>query len=288
MFSGVAERLRIVTDSTADLPAKVLKDHQIEVVPLNVHFGEEVLKDGEEIWAEEFYHRMKSEAHLPNTSQPSPAEFARVYEDLAKTADCILSIHISEKLSGTLSSAHLAAEMVKDQVEVVVIDSRVVSMGLGLITIAAARAVSAGAGRAEVEAEIARMQDQMALYFTVETLANLNRTGRIGMASALVGSLLNIRPILSFADGQIVPVEKFRGSAGKANLRLLELLSEAMAGEPCHLALVHADVPEEARRLEEILPQYVKPVEVFVSTIGPIVGVHAGQGTIGVIAVPVK
>ena len=112
----MAERLRIVTDSTADLPAKVIKDLAIEVVPLNVHFGEEVLKDGEEIWAEEFYHRMKNEAILPNTSQPSPAEFARVYESLAATADHVISIHISEKLSGTLSSAYMAAEMVKDTI----------------------------------------------------------------------------------------------------------------------------------------------------------------------------
>ena len=130
------------------MPAKVLKDYSIEVVPLNVHFGEEVLKDGEEIWAEEFYHRLKHEAILPNTSQPSPAEFARVYEALCGEAECIISIHLSEKLSGTLSSAYIAAEMVADKVPVTVIDSRVVSMGLGLIVIRRpARPRPAPAGR---------------------------------------------------------------------------------------------------------------------------------------------
>lgn len=282
----MAERLKIVTDSTADLPAKVLKEYGIEVVPLNVHFGEEVLKDGEEIWAEEFYHRMQNEAVLPNTSQPSPAEFARVYESLAATADRVISIHISEKLSGTLSSAHLATEMVKDTIGVTVIDSRVVSMGLGLMVIGAARAAMAGLGSGGVKTEIARIQKELSLYFTVETLANLNRTGRIGKASALMGSLLNIRPILSFAGGQIVPVEKFRGSSAKANLRLLELLGSAMADRPCSVALVHANIPDEARRLEELLPRYMRPAETFISTIGPIVGVHAGQGTIGIMAVP--
>jgi len=282
----VSERLKIVTDSTADLPAQILKDYSIEVVPLNVHFGEEVLKDGEEIWAEEFYHRLKSEATLPNTSQPSPAEFARVYEGLADAADHIISIHISEKLSGTLSSAYLAAEMVKDRIPVTVIDSQVVSMGLGLLAILAARRAMAGAGLAEVKGEIGRAQAGLRLYFTVETLAHLNRTGRTGKASALVGSLLNIRPVLSFSDGSIVPEEKFRGSAAKANVRLMEILGEAMGGQSCIAALVHADAADEAERLRQLLPDYVKAKEVIVSTVGPIVGVHAGPGAIGVMAAP--
>ncbi|MGE5528218.1 MAG: DegV family protein [Patescibacteria group bacterium] len=283
----MSQRLRIVTDSTADLPAKLITDYGITVVPLNVHFGEEVLKDGEDIWAEEFYHRLKNEVHLPNTSQPSPAEFARVYEQLAGEADCIFSIHISEKLSGTLSSAHMAAEMVKDKVKVVVVDSQVVSMGLGLIALAAARAAAAGADSAAVEAEIKRAQAQLSLYFTVETLAHLNRTGRIGKASALLGSLLNIRPILSLADGTIIPAEKYRGSSAKANVRLLELLGEDMAGRPCWVALVHADAPAEAERLKGLIPSYLEARETHISFVGPIVGVHAGPGTIGIMALPV-
>lgn len=283
----MAERLRIVTDSTADLPEEIRKAHRIEVVPLNVHFGEEVLKDGEEIWAEEFYHRLKSEGTLANTSQPSPAEFVKVYERLAGEADHIFSIHISEKMSGTVSSAQLAAEMVQGKIGVTVIDSELVSMALGFVVLAAARAVMAGGGREEVVSAIERVRREIRVYFTVETLAYLNRTGRIGKASALLGSLLNIRPILSLAEGLIVPVEKFRGTPAKANLRLLELLGEAMGGRPCRVALVHADVPEEAERLKSLLLQYVRIEEFFLSMIGPIVGAHAGPGTIGVMAVPV-
>jgi len=284
----VAERLMIVTDSTADLPARVIKDHDITVVPLNVHFGEEVLKDGEEIWAEEFYHRMHNEAVLPNTSQPSPAEFARVYEILAAKTDHILSIHISEKLSGTIGAASLAAEMVRDKVKVTVIDSNVVCMGLGLVVYTAAKAVAQGVGRTDVLAEIERAKREVGVYFTVESLAHLNRTGRIGKASALIGSLLNIRPILGFDQGVIVPVEKFRGSSSKANVRLLEILAEAMRGRPCYTALVHADLPDEAARLQEIIPTMFKSEEQFTSIVGPIVGVHAGPGAIGVMAVPVS
>lgn len=282
----MAERLKIVTDSTADLPAKIAGENAIEIVPLNVHFGEEVLKDGVEIWAEEFYHRFKNEAVLPNTSQPSPAEFVRVYEKLAAGADHIISIHISEKLSGTISSASLAAEMVKDKIPVTVIDSKFVSMALGMSVLQAARMIQAGADRASVLAEVERVHRSQAIFFTVETLAYLNRTGRIGKASALLGSLLNIRPILSFEDGLIVPVERFRGSPAKANVHLLELLGESLGSRSCLVSLVHADAEEEAERLLELLPGYVQAKEVILSTIGPIVGSHAGPGTIGVIAVP--
>ncbi|MGE5598395.1 MAG: DegV family protein [Bacteroidota bacterium] len=279
-------KIRIVTDSTADLPAKLVKEHHITVVPLNVHFGEEVLKDGEDIWAEEFYHRLRNEVVLPNTSQPSPAEFARTYEALAAEADRIISIHLSEKLSGTLSSATLAAETVRDRVPVTVIDSTVVSMGLGLIALQAAKAAEAGEGPEEILERVERTKQDMQLFFTVETLAHLNRTGRIGKASALLGSLLNIRPILTFQDGLIVPREKFRGSGSKANLRLLELLGESVAGKRCEVALVHADAPDEAAHLAELAPHYVEAVQIHLSTIGPIVGVHAGPGTVGVMAVP--
>ncbi|NLG83399.1 MAG: DegV family protein [Firmicutes bacterium] len=282
----MAERIRIVTDSTADLPVEVRRTHQIEVVPLNVHFGEEVLKDGEEIWAEEFYHRLKTEGTLANTSQPSPSEFVKVYERLAGEADHIFSIHISEKMSGTVSSAQLAVEMVRDKIGVTGVDSQLGSMALGFTVIAAARAALAGGHRGEVLAAIERVRQNLEVFFTVETMAYLNRTGRIGKATAFLGSLLNIRPILSLAEGLIVPVERFRGSAAKANVRLLELLSEAIGDQPCSVALVHADVPEEAERLKSLLPRYVRVEELFYSPIGPIVGAHAGPGTIGVMAVP--
>ncbi|MCL6615469.1 MAG: DegV family protein, partial [Firmicutes bacterium] len=176
---------------------------------------------------------------------------------------------------------------VQGKIGVTVIDSELVSMALGFVVLAAARAVMAGGGREEVVSAIERVRREIRVYFTVETLAYLNRTGRIGKASALLGSLLNIRPILSLAEGLIVPVEKFRGTPAKANLRLLELLGEAMGGRPCRVALVHADVPEEAERLKSLLPQYVRIEEFFLSMIGPIVGAHAGPGTIGVMAVPV-
>lgn len=282
------QRVRIVTDSTADLPLDVRETLQITVVPLNVHFGEEVLKDGEEIWADEFYHRLENGGILANTSQPSPSEFVKVYENLARDGEHIVSIHISEKMSGTLSSAHLAADMIKDRIPVTVVDSKVVSMGLGLVVMAGARAAAKGESLETVMAEIERAKQEIQLNFTVDTLAYLNRTGRIGKASALLGSLLNIRPILSIEDGLIVPVEKFRGNSAKANQRLLELTGLALQGRECIVAVVHANAPEEARRLVGLLPGYIKAREVFTSTIGPIVGAHAGPGTIGIMGMPVR
>jgi DegV family protein with EDD domain len=278
--------VKIVTDSTADLPTKLVSEYDIAVVPLNVHFGEEVLKDGVDIWSEEFYHRLDNGPLLPNTSQPSPGEFLVVYQKIAKPGDVIISIHISQNLSGTGGSAQVAADMMGKDFQVIVIDSGSVSMGLGLIVIKAAELARKGATPEVIIDHISKWQRQVMVYFTVNSLEHLQRTGRIGKASAFLGSLLNIKPLLGIVDGVIVPVEKIRGNFQKVAVQMVENLYNQFNGQPLALSIVHTAIPDAAQLLRKTAEPRLKISRFFPSIIGPIVGSHAGPNTVGVIAIP--
>jgi|SRR5690554_458153 len=278
--------IHIVTDSTADLTKQLAESNNISVIPLNLHFGEEILKDGEDIWAEEFYHRLSFEATLPTTSQPSPGEFVDLYRRTAQKGDTIISIHISEKLSGTLNSSRLAAEMLQGEINVVPVDSAYVTLPLGMVVLEAARAVKEGQDLEGVLSRIKWAQENLAFSFTVGSLEHLYRTGRIGKASSLLGHLLNIRPVLSISDGLIVPVEKFRGNSNRLDRRFLDLIRTDLGGEPAVVYLIHANAPEEVKRLEEACRESIPGVEVVSAIAGPIVGVHAGPGAYGIAALP--
>lgn len=278
--------LRVITDSTADIPEKLIRQLGITVVPLNLHFGDEVLKDGEDIWAEEFFHRMTYESALPNTSQPSPGEFAEIYRQAAQDGDPILSIHLSSQLSGTYNAAKSAAETLGESYSIRVIDTGLVSMGLGWTVIEAARAVRDGLDEEAVLRRIEQIRSNARIYFSVESLEHLCRTGRFTHND---GMLYNIRPIMTMLDGHIVTTENFRGTSGRLSQRMLELIRQDMGGRPFRLAILHADQPEEVERVREILSHSDEDVkEVLVTSVGPIVGVHSGPGTIGLVAVPVS
>ena len=278
--------VHILTDSTADLPKKVADAYHISVMPLNLHFGEEILKDGEDIWAEEFYHRLSFEASLPTTSQPSPGEFVDLYRRVAKKGDTVLSIHLSEKLSGTINSSRLAGEMLKEEIEVISIDSAFVTMPFALVVLEAAKAIQKGLDLEGILSRIEWAKQHMAFYFTVGGLEHLHRTGRIGKATTLLGNLLNIRPVLSMKDGLIVPVEKFRGNSNRLDRRFLELIRADLGEDPAEAFLIHANAPDEAKRLEEACRENIPGVEVSSAIAGPIVGVHAGPGAFGLAALP--
>lgn len=280
--------VHILTDSTADLPKKVADAHDISVMPLNLHFGEEILKDGEDIWAEEFYHRLSFEASLPTTSQPSPGEFVDLYRRIAKKGDTVLSIHLSEKLSGTINSSRLAGEILKGEIEVISIDSAFVTMPFALVVLEAAKAKEEGQDLEGILSRIEWAKQHMAFYFTVGSLEHLHRTGRIGKATTLLGNLLNIRPVLSMKDGLIVPVEKFRGNSNRLDRRFLELIRADLAEEPAEVFLIHANAIDEAKRLEEACRENIPGVEVSSAIAGPIVGVHAGPGAFGIAALPAR
>jgi DegV family protein with EDD domain len=281
--------LKIVTDSTADLPIKSIHEFDITVVPLNVHFGDEVFKDGVDIWSEEFYNRIRNEPLLPNTSQPSPGEFLKVYQSIASPGDTIIGIFISQEMSGTAGSAKVAAELSGNRCLIEVVDSRLVSMALGLIVIKAARmAKNNVATAAEIIAAIHDWQKQIAIYFTLNSLEYLHRTGRIGKASTLLGSLLNIKPILSIADGVIVPAEKVRGNFQKVASVMVGKLVQQYGKTPLMVCVLHTEIPEVAQILQGIAEQNLNIAESYPSIVGPIVGSHAGPNTVGIIALPLQ
>jgi DegV family protein with EDD domain len=274
-------KIAIVTDSTASLPQDLVDKHNIHVIPCKVLFGNETFCDGVDLAPSEFYQRLRESSALPTTSQPSSGEFCELYESLAEEYDSILSIHVSEHLSGTLASAHAACATVPD-IPIEIIDSKFVSLGLGMVLFAAARAVAEGKSAAEA-AEAARdVMAKMNIIFVPDTLEYLAKGGRIGGASALLGSVLQIKPILYIEDGRIEPLEKVR-STKKARKRLVEIMAEKVgSAERVHAAVIHADCLEAAEGVRDEIAQRFDCAELYVTEIGSGVGTHAGPGTVGI------
>lgn len=279
--------VRIITDSSADLPEKLARELEIEIVPLNIHFGEEVFVDNLDIWSEEFYNRLRNEAVLPNTSQPAPGEFLKVYQKLVGSGDQVVSLHLSHEMSGTVNAAKLAAEMLGNDLQIQVFDSNNVSMGLGLQVIKAARLAKSGATAEEIITALEKWRAEVKLYFTVNSLEYLFRTGRIGKASVMVGSLLNIKPILGVEQGFIAPVARVRGSIQKVSQEMVEILKADFGDRPLIVSILHSEWSESIEYLQEIVKQQVNVVELIPGILGPIVGAHAGPNAFGVVALPV-
>lgn len=276
-------RIHVVTDSGGDLPLEVRERLGINVVPLTVQFGDEIFKDGMEISTSEFYTRLKADSLIPSTCQPSPADFVEVYEQIAKPGDTIISIHLSSKMSGTYQSAVLASSMIDPAIQVKAIDSKAASMGIGLVAVAAAEAIQAEKSLDEILEDVQHAIDHLQVYFVVDTLEYLQKNGRIGMASALVGTLLNIKPILTLVDGQVAPFEKVRGKT-KALKRIRELSADFTKQYPdrkLRAALSHADNYTEAKKVADELAKILDlDGDVLIGDIGPTIGVHTGPGTV--------
>lgn len=278
--------LRIVTDSTADLPESIRRELGIEMVPLNVHFGPETFKDVVEMSSEGFWSKLGTSPHHPKTSQPSPGDFLGAYEKVvADGGSDIISIHISGKLSGTIGSAQIAAEMIQDKhkATISIVDTRSVSLGIGLIAIEAARMVRDGKSRGEIIAWATAAADRMNVLFTLDTLEFLHKNGRIGKAAALLGGLLNFKPVLEInKEGIVDKVDRVRGRS-KVLPRLKELMAERVpAGRTIKCALLHANAVEEALVwLEEVKKSYTV-AESWVADIGPVIATNGGPGTVGV------
>jgi DegV family protein with EDD domain len=221
----------IITDSTCDLSQGVLEQHNIEYAPLSIHFGETVYLDRLELGSEEFFSRLEGSEVLPTTSQPSIGLFVEKYKEMARKYDAIISIHISEKLSGTVKSARMAAAQF-DDLNIEVIDSRSTSLGLGFLVLLAAQLINSGFNLEEIVEKIRKARDNVKIFFSLDDLSFLQRGGRIGKAQAFLGSILNLCPllILSGDKGEIMPLEKIRGK-NKVNKRLLEIITEELRGE---------------------------------------------------------
>lgn len=273
-------KVRIVTDSTADIPAEDRERLGISMVPLKVIFGEETYLDAVTINSDQFYERLAMSAALPTTSQPSPLEFTDVYQRLlAEDADSpILSIHVSAALSGTYQSAVIAHSMIEGESDITILDSKSASYGFGMRVVKAAEMAQAGESKERIIAEIERLERNTNLYFLVDTLEYLQKGGRIGKASALIGSILNIKPILSLdQDGVVVAVDKVRGSK-KAMSRIVELLKETYGDEPVGITMAYSFRKDTAVELFELLKSRLNVQAVGWTTIGAVVGTHTGPG----------
>lgn len=278
-------KIRIVTDSTADLPKELIEKYGITIVPLKIHFNDvETYLDGVDLTPGEFYEKLRNSEKPPTTSQPPPGEFVSTYENLAlKGAEEIISIHLSKKFSGTYQSACLAKNLVNEKVNVEVIDSQSVSMGMGLIVLAAAKAAQEGKSFQEILALVNDLINKMTIYFIVDTLDYLEKGGRIGKASYLLGSLLSIKPILEISDGEIHVYEKARGRS-KAIERLLEIAqSKIKENSKVMCSLVHCDALPELMKLSNKVTEILNCEDLIISDMGGVIGTHVGPGTIGLI-----
>ena len=275
----------LVTDSTAYLPAELVKQHHITVVPLYVNFGEESYRDGVDISPDEFYKRLPTARVMPTTSQPSRGDFATVYQKLVQEgATSILSVHISSILSGTISSALMARDDVPE-VPIHVVDSLSTSMGLGFMALQAAQELADGHPPEEIARRIEALRERVRVYFVVDTLEFLHRGGRIGGAAAFLGSMLSLKPLLALREGRIEPLERVR-TKHRAVERMLELVVGEFAGRPVRVAAIHAGVIDEGRALLEQLQARLDCRECQLAAVSPVIGTHAGPGTVGVVIYP--
>jgi DegV family protein with EDD domain len=272
-------RVKIVTDSTSDLPPEVAKEMGITVVPLYVHFGEEVFQDGVDISGNEFYRRLTEGPVLPKTSAPSPNTFRQLYNDLAKEADGVLSIHIASKLSATYESALVGCDGADCQVSVV--DSRTVSMGLGLLAIVAARAANNGAELQEIVELVYATIPKIRVYTMVGTLEYLRKGGRIGKAQWLLGSLLKIKPIIEISDGQVLGIGKKRSHAKAVDK--VRQITESL-GDIEEMSIVYNTTPEEAETLGRSVSHLIPEEKIIYTTFGPVLGTYTGPGSIGIVS----
>ena len=274
--------IKVVTDSTCDLPPELVQRWDITVLPCYVHFGDDVYRDGLDLAPDDFYSRLVTSSRLPTTAQPSVNDFLRVYTDLCSQGHEVLSIHLSAKFSGTLNSATQARESLAStspSAHVEIIDSRMTSLGLGLVVLGAALMIQDGAPFAEVVAGVEDSLDRTHCYFLLDTLTYLQKGGRIGKASAFLGSILNIKPILMIKDGEAHPVERAR-TRERGLRRLVEIIRDHSPA--AQLAILHTTTPEEAESLRERFDDLVPRDEIIMSRFGPTVGTYLGPGALGI------
>lgn len=276
-------RVAIVTDSTADIPIELMQKYPIFVAPLQVIWGEETFRAGIDINNIEFYQRLRQDTTSPTTSQPSVGVFKNLYARLLEEGHEIISIHISAKLSGTVDSAQQAKAMLAGA-PIEILDSQTASMALGLQVLNVARAVRQGANLRECKTIFEQSISLAGVYFMVDTLEYLHRGGRIGGAAAFLGTLMDLKPLLTVEDGIIAAVEKVR-SANKAQQRLLDLVEKQVGtSRPVQVSALHTNAPEIARTLLEQAKHRLnisKVVEPLITDATPVIGAHTGPGCVG-------
>jgi len=272
-------KVKVLTDSTADLPPKKVESLGITVVPLHIHFGSEVFRDGIDLTPREFFQRLHQSPFPPYASPPSEEEFHEAFRRLSEETDQVIAIHLSSRLNDTYKLACEVAESYLGQCEIVVVDSLTTSLALGALVMAAAEAAQGGANLGEIVRLMRGMIPHLYLVFFVETFEYLERGGRIGKAQALLGTMLGIKPLLIIEEGEIQPLEKVR-TRSDALEKLYEFITEFPRIEKMTLlrGINGAEVEELLQRIEVTYPH----LEVEVATYGPTLATYVGPGATGV------
>ncbi|UCD10227.1 MAG: DegV family protein [Dehalococcoidales bacterium] len=267
--------VKIVTDSVADLPSEIAEELGITVVPLNVRFGTDVYRDGIDLTSDEFFSRLEHNEDVPVTSVPSPGSFADAYDALAEEVDEILVITISAKLSGTNEVARQSVGLMKKRCRVEVVDSRLATMALGFVVMEAAKVAQTGAGTDDVLTNVYHNIPRVEMRAAFDTLEYLKRGGRIGKAQSLLGSILNINPIIGLADGEVVPISRER-SRDKAIEHLFNFVTSYSKIDG--IAVEYATSTHEAKNLVDRLSTRFPDGQIYLSRASPVIGTHTGPG----------
>jgi DegV family protein with EDD domain len=271
--------VRVVTDSSCDLPAAVAEEHGITVVPLTIRFGEEEFVDGRDLTPSACWARSAASSVLPSTAAPSPGAFDQAFRAAAAAgATGVVCVNLSSTLSATIQAAETAAKALADELPVRTVDSKSVSLGLGTIVIEAARAGARGASVDEVAALATGMGARTRVHATLDTLENLKKGGRIGAAKALLGSILSVKPVIEVVDGAVEPGPKVRTRAKAFQYLIDRITAEAVVE---NLAVLHGDAPDVDQFLELLAPHFPRD-QIIVGQLGAVVGSHTGPRTIGV------
>ena len=274
------KKIIVITDSSAYIPESALAGLIVPVIPLWLLWGEESFRDGVDIQPRAFYKRLRASKTLPTSSQPTVPEFVAFYQDIAQNADTIVSVLVSEKISGTIANAQTAVDKLPD-LDIHIVDSYNCSMGLGHVVLAAARAAVEGKSVDEVVAAAEEMRDKINFIFAVDTLEYLHKGGRIGGAKRLMGTALRVKPLLEFRGGQIEPMEQVR-TKNKAYARLLEIAAERLGDKPmAEATIVDIDNPVDGDAVAQMVRERFMPKVIHRSEVSPVVGTHTGPGTIG-------
>jgi len=275
-------KIAFVTDSTAYIPPDLVKKHNITVAPQVLVWGDQTYQDGVDIQPDEFYMRLKTAKVMPTTSQVSIVTMQHIFQGLVDKGYEVLGVFISAKLSGTIQSATQGREALGSAADkVTIVDSNSTAMAMGFQVLAAARAAEKGASLADCKAVVEQARERTGVYFAVDTLEFLHRGGRIGGAQRFIGSALNLKPILALKDGRVEAEDRVR-TKSKALDRVFDLVSEQVKGKSnIRLATLHANAEQEARDLLNKASKEFNAIESILSSVSPVVGTHAGPGTVG-------
>lgn len=279
-------RVKIVTDSMHYLPARLVQEHDVRVVPLTLSFGRQAYREGIDIDAEAFFRKLAEDQVFPTTSQPTTQDFLSAWQPLLEAGHEVVTILLSGRLSSALDGARRAALLLPEGAPLSIVDSRSTAMGMGLQVLHAAELARTGLAREGIVAAVERMREAIHIVLMLNSLEYLHRGGRINAARAWAGTLLRVKPLLALRDGAVEPIEQVR-TARRAHARLLELTTAHLGGDARPwIAVMHSRSPDAAQTLLEPLEEHFPGARFFCSEIGPVLGVHIGPGGVGIIACP--